>query len=36
MMIALQIIGAVASVVTIFSAGVAVGKCISKNQKDRQ
>ena len=32
-MMVLEIIGAAAAVITIFSAGVAVGKCISKNQK---
>ena len=35
-MIALEIIGAAAAVITIFSAGVAVGKYLSRNQKDRQ
>ena len=34
MMIALEVLGAAAAVITIFSAGVAVGKYISK-QKDR-
>ena len=34
-MIALEIIGAVDAIVTIFSAGVAVGKYLSCNQKDR-
>lgn len=35
-MIAIEIIGAAATVITIFSAGVAVGKYLSHNQKDRQ
>ena len=35
-MIALEIIGAAAAVITIFSAGVAVGRYLSDNQKDRQ
>ena len=34
-MMVLEIIGAVAAVITIFSAGVAVGKFLSCNQKDR-
>ena len=34
-MIALEIIGAAAAVITIFSAGVTVGMFISNNQKDR-
>ena len=34
MMIAFEVLGAAAAVITIFSAGVAVGKYISK-QKDR-
>ena len=34
MMIALEVLGAVAAVITIFSAGIAVGRFISK-QKDR-
>ena len=35
-MLVFEIIGAVAAVITIFSAGIAVGKHISRNQKDRQ
>lgn len=35
-MLVFEIIGAVAAVITIFSAGIAVGKHISTNQKDRQ
>ena len=35
-MIVIEIIGATAAVVTIFSAGVAVGKYFSYNQKDRR
>ena len=35
-MIALEIIGAAAAVITIFSAEVAVGRYLSHNQKDRQ
>lgn len=35
MMIALEIIGPAAAVITIFSAGVAVGRFLSK-QNDRQ
>lgn len=35
-MIVLEIIGAASAVITIFSAGVAVGKYLSRNQKDRQ
>ena len=35
-MIALEIIGAAAAVITIFSAGVAVGRYLSHNQKDLQ
>ena len=34
-MMVLEIIGAAAAVITIFSAGVAVGKFLSCNQKDR-
>ena len=34
-MLVLEIIGAAAAVITIFSAGIAVGKYISRNQKDR-
>lgn len=34
-MMVLEIIGAAAAVITIFSAGVAVGKYLSSNQKDR-
>lgn len=35
-MLVLEIIGAAAAVITIFSAGIAVGKFISsRNQKDR-
>ena len=36
MMIAIEIIGALASIITIFSAGVAVGKFIEHNKNDRQ
>ena len=35
-MIVVEIIGAVASVVTIFSAGVAVGRYISSRKNDRR
>ena len=35
-MLVYEIIAAVSAVITIFSAGVAVGKYISRNQKDRQ
>ena len=34
-MMVLEIIGAAAAVITIFSAGVAVGKFLFCNQKDR-
>lgn len=34
-MMVLEIIGTAAAVITIFSAGVAVGKYLSSNQKDR-
>ena len=36
MTIALEIIGAFASVITIFTAGVAVGKFTVHNKNDRQ
>ena len=36
MMIALEIFGAVSAVLTIFSAGVAVGRFIEHNKNDRQ
>jgi len=36
MMIALEIFGAVAASITIFSAGVAVGRYIYQNKNDRQ
>ena len=36
MMIALEILGAVAAALTIFSAGVAVGRYIEHNKNDRQ
>lgn len=35
-MLVYEIIAAASAVITIFSAGVAVGKYISRNQKDRQ
>ena len=35
-MIALEILGAIASAVTIFSAGVAVGKNIEHSKNDRR
>ena len=35
-MIVVEIIGAIASVVTIFSAGVAVGRYISSRKNDRR
>lgn len=35
-MIALEVIGAIASVITIFSAGVAVGRFIEHKKNDRQ
>lgn len=36
MMIALEIFGAVAAALTIFSSGVAVGRYIEHNKNDRQ
>ncbi len=36
MMIAIEIVGAIASVITIFSAGIAVGRFIEHNKNDRQ
>jgi hypothetical protein len=36
MMIAIDVIGALASAITIFSAGVAVGRFIEHNKNDRQ
>ena len=36
MMIALEVVGAIASVVTIFSAGVAVGRFIEHSKNDRR
>lgn len=35
MMIAIEIIGSAAAVITIFSAGVAVGRFINQNKNDR-
>ena len=35
MMIAIEIVGAIASVITIFSAGIAVGRFIEHNKNDR-
>ena len=32
----LEIVGAVAAVITVFSAGIAVRRYIERNQKDRQ
>lgn len=36
MMIAVEILGAIASALTIFSAGVAVGKFLEQRKNDRQ
>ena len=36
MMIALEILGAIASAVTIFTAGVAVGRFIEHSKNDRR
>ena len=35
-MVVIEIIGAVAAIITIFSAGVAVGRYISKNDRPAQ
>lgn len=35
-MLVFEIIGAVAAVITIFSAGITVGKFLSRNSKDRR